>query len=196
MERSSRFISLSGLSGVFAGSVALLGAALTYIYLEAIPFSGRKHYYDVVPGSEKWGLSFWEFSAITASLVLILAIIGAIYFTNRKAKRKGLPAWDSMSKRLVLNLAIPLITGGIFILALLKYNLGGLVAPTTLIFYGLGLLNASKYTLNDIRYLGVTQVALGSVALFNIGYGLEFWTLGFGILHIIYGLVLYRKYER
>ncbi|MBR9921066.1 MAG: hypothetical protein GYB31_09520 [Bacteroidetes bacterium] len=196
MERSSRFISLSGLSGVFAGCAALVGSALTYFYLDTMPFGESRHYYAVDPYSEKWGLGFWEFAMITGISVLIIAVAGAIYFTSRKARRKGQPAWNTMSRRLLLNLAIPLIAGGVFILALLRAGVGGLVAPATLIFYGLGLLNASKYTLNDIRYLGVAEVALGLIASFFPGHGLEFWTIGFGILHILYGIILYRKYER
>jgi hypothetical protein len=133
---------------------------------------------------------------LIAAAVFAIALAGAIYFTTRKARRKGLPVWDKMSRRLLINLAIPLIMGGIFIIALTRYGLAGLVAPTTLIFYGLALLNASKYTLNDIRYLGVSQLVLGAISLFNLGYGLEFWAIGFGILHIVYGIVMYRKYER
>ena len=56
--------------------------------------------------------------------------------------------------------------------------------------------NASKYTLNDIRYLGLTEIFLGLVALVFLEYSLLFWAIGFGLVHIIYGIVMYYKYER
>jgi hypothetical protein len=58
------------------------------------------------------------------------------------------------------------------------------------------LINASKYTFNDIRYLGFCEIILGLGAAVYVGYGLYFWALGFGILHIIYGAMMYYKYER
>ena len=114
----------------------------------------------------------------------------------RKAKRKGLPVWDSTAKRLLLNLLIPLATGGLFCLVLLYHRQVGMIAPATLIFYGLALLNASKYTLNDIRYLGILEIIIGLIASVYIGYGLLFWAVGFGVLHIVYGIVMYSKYEK
>ncbi len=195
MERSSRFISLSGLSGVAAGIVALLGAAVVYLYLGIRPFSSRYVYYEMARGKEKWGLDFMEFLLLDALLVLILAIAGGIYFTTRKARRNNQPVWDPLTKRLLINLLIPLVTGGIFCIALVYRGYIGFVAPATLIFYGLALLNASKYTLNDIRYLGISEIILGLIGMFYLGNGLELWALGFGVLHIVYGMVMYWKYE-
>jgi len=195
MERSSRFISLSGLSGMAAGIIALVGAAMGLIYLETKPFSGP-YLYLAEPGYEKWGLDFYEFFALDAGLVLLFALVGGVFFTTRKAMKKGQKVWDKLTLRLLINLGIPLVTGAIFCLALLKYNMFGLIAPTTLIFYGLSLINGSKYTLNDIRYLGVTEIILGMIGLFNIGYGLEIWAIGFGLMHIIYGTYMWAKYEK
>jgi hypothetical protein len=195
MERSSRFISLSGLSGVAAGFWALVGAAVAFAYLGKIPFSGS-YYHGLSAGTEKWGMPAVVFFAVLASLVLVLALFSGIYFTTRRARRKGLPIWGQLTRRLLWNLAIPLVGGGLFCLALLKQGMVLMVAPATLVFYGLALLNASKYTLNDIRYLGMTEIGLGVLAAFMPGYGLEFWTIGFGALHIIYGMAMYWKYER
>jgi len=195
MERSSRFISLSGLSGVAAGICALIGAAAVFVYLGITPFAHQKLYYVTTAYYSKWGLSYLQFFFLDAVLVLIFAISFGIFFTTRKAKKKGQKIWDKLSQRLLINLLIPLVAGGIFCLALLKHGMFGLVAPATLIFYGLALVNASKYTLTDIHYLGLLEILLGLIALFNIGYGLEFWAIGFGVLHIIYGLMMYFKYE-
>lgn len=194
MERSSRFISLSGLSGVSAGIFALLGAALAGWYLGR--FDQDELSYEHFRDFERWGIKAGVFIALDAAFVLIFAILSAIYFTTRKAKKKGQPIWDALTRRLITSLAVPLLTGGVFILALLYHGIVGLVAPSTLVFYGLGLVNASKYTLDDVRQLGYVEIILGLITCFNVGYGLESWALGFGILHIVYGAYMYYKYER
>ena len=197
MERSSRFISLSGLSGIAAGIFALIGAAAVYVYFDITPFDENLVYYsDVVAAEKRWGMDYLTFFFLDAALVFIFAVAGGIFFTTRKAKQKGQKIWDKLTQKLLLNLLIPLAAGGVFCLALMKHGEFGLVAPATLVFYGLALVNGGKYTLSDIHYLGLSEIVLGLIALFYIGYGLEFWAIGFGVLHIIYGTVMYFKYER
>lgn len=196
MERSSRFISLSGLSGIFAGIWALAGAAAAYIYLDIMPFDRYKFYYTVIEQGRQWGISFEQFFALDALIVLVGALGSGVYFSTRRAKRKGQKIWDPVTRRLLIELAIPLFTGGVFCLILLYHGAIGFVAPTTLVFYGLALVNASKYTLPDIRLLGISEIVLGLIAMFRIGNGLECWAAGFGLLHIIYGAMMYYKYER
>ena len=166
MERSSRFISLSGLSGVAAGMFALLGAAMVYVYLEITPFDQKRLYYATAQNTFKWGMNYTTFFLLDALVMFIGAVSAGIFFTTRKAKSKGQKIWDALTWRLIINLAIPLIAGGIFCLALFRHGAMGLIAPATLIFYGLGLVNASKYTLRDIRYLGLSEILLGFVGLF------------------------------
>ena len=196
MERSSKFISLSGLSGVAAGLLALAGATLVYIYLDTYPFENRRLYYITAQSLNKWGMHYLTFFILTAGTVAISAIGAGIFFTTRKAKRSGQKIWDKLTIRLLISLAIPLVVGGIFCCAMIYHDLFGLVAPATLVFYGLALVNASKYTLSDIRYLGLLEILLGLIALFFLGYGLEVWTIGFGFLHILYGALMYFKYEK
>ncbi len=186
MERSSRFISLSGLSGVFAGIFALLGAGFAYILIEGLK-NGR-----VWMSVEE----IYIFLFLDAFIVLILAIGSGLFFTIRQTRKKGLRIWDSTSKRLIINMAVPLAVGGFFCLALLYYGVVGLIAPGTLIFYGLALLNGSNFTLNDIRNLGYCEIILGVFATIFTGYGILFWAMGFGVLHIVYGVVMYFKYEK
>lgn len=187
MERSSRFISLSGLSGIFAGIFALIGAGVAYWYLDMSPYE-RKFFHFRQP-------AMYTFFLVDALAVLIPSLLTAFYFTTRQAKKRGQKIWDQTSRRLLYNLAIPLVTGGIFALALLKWA-PILTAPATLIFYGLALINASKFTLNDIRYLGFCELGLGLISAYFPGYSLFFWALGFGVLHIVYGTTMYFKYER
>lgn len=190
MDRSSRFISLSGLSGVFAGLSALAGAAVVKWY-----FSQRNlNYYEEV--GRNLSRENIRFLLAVAAAVLLLAICTATYFTARNARKKNHRTWDSQSRRLLVNLAIPLATGGAFCAILIYHNILYLVAPAMLVFYGLALLNGSRYTIGDIRYLGIFEIILGLLASVFVGYGLILWTVGFGMLHIVYGALVYFKYER
>lgn len=192
MDRSSRFISLSGLSGIFAGITALVSA---YFASDLLSQLGKE---TADPYAAIGHNLILDKLLLLGAVTFIIALIGAILFTIRQSKRKNLPIWDKTAKNLMINLAIPILTGGVFIVALLTQQIGsyGLVAPSCLVFYGLALVNAGKYTYSDIRFLGICELILGIIALFNIGYGLYFWALGFGLLHILYGLIMYVKYER
>lgn len=189
MERSSRFISLSGLSGIFSGIFALAGAYAAWCKLDSLGVN-----YRALNGENFMDTVIYLF--VDACIVLALSLAVGTLLTIRNSRKKGLKIWDGTAKRLLINLMIPLATGGLFCLVLLSHGLVGMVAPATLIFYGLALINASKYTFNDIRYLGCFEIALGLLASMYIGYGLYFWAVGFGVLHIVYGAVMYFKYER
>ncbi len=195
MERSSRFISLSGLSGVFAGIFALMGAIAAYLYLN-ISISAPEYYQYAVDKSGSINLGFYIFFFTDASCVLFFSLAVGSFLTIRNSKQKSQPIWDVTAKRLLINLMIPLLVGGLFCMAMLYHGMIGLIAPATLIFYGLALFNASKYTLDDIRYLAICEIILGLIGSIYIGYGLLFWAVGFGILHIIYGIIMYNKYEK
>lgn len=194
MEKSSRFISLSGLSGVFAGIFALIGAFGAFLYLKMDVLS--KGYYESAFIGDRLNTDFILFFFIDGITVLFLAVTFGILFTVRNSRKKGIPVWGTTAKLTAVNLFIPLLAGGLFCLILLYHHIIYLIAPATLVFYGLGLINASKYTLREVRYLGVTEMLIGLVACIFVGYGLLFWALGFGVLHIIYGAVMYFRYER
>jgi uncharacterized membrane protein HdeD (DUF308 family) len=198
MERSSRFIGLSGLSGVAAGICALLGAMAAYLYLDIVPFEYDHSYvyYAKALNSTKWGYSYMTFFLLDGILTIAAAVLLGIYFTTRQARRQGQTIWDKTALRLLFNLGIPLVAGGLFCLAMMWHGYLGFVAPSTLVFYGLALVNGSKYTLHEVLYLGIVEIALGILAMFMLRYGLEFWVIGFGFLHIIYGSMMYVKYER
>ncbi|MFK2819719.1 hypothetical protein U0L90_06295 [Flavobacteriaceae sp. LMIT009] len=190
MKKSSRFISLSGLSGILAGIYALIGAYFAYdiIYVTQSPFDDYK---TLV----LYELEMIQLFAI-ALLVLILSIATGISLSWRKAKKNKESMWDATSKRLLINFLIPLVTGGLIILSMIEKEVYLYIAPLTLIFYGLALVNASKYTIGYIRYLGLTLIVVGLACAWFLGYGLFFWALGFGLCHIIYGTIMYFKYDR
>jgi len=195
MERSFRFISLSGLSGVAAGIFALIGSGIAFLYLDF------DHSHIIPESSYLTENNYSRFSdsltfiILDALIILVLALASAVFFTTRKARRRGLKVWDNSARRMVINLMIPLASGGIFCLILLYHHFVFLLAPATLLFYGLALLNAGKYTYHEIRVLGISEIILGLMASWLIGYGLLFWAIGFGVMHIFYGLIMYFRYE-
>jgi len=192
MDRSSRFISLSGLSGIAAGVCALAGAVVANTILNN--YYGSYNSQGFFSGDDFSRLKIRL--AGLAVIVFAMAFASSFYLTWKKARKQGLPVWDYTSKRLVWNMIVPLVTGAAFIAGMLRYDIWIFVAPACLLFYGLALVNASKYTLSDIRYLGYCEIVLGLVNMFFIGYGLWFWAIGFGVLHIIYGIIMWSKYER
>ena len=196
MERSSKFMSLSGLSGIAAGITALVSGTIAWFYLGSTwKHEGSFNFNELTqPHAIHEKIVFLM---ALAAVTILIALIFAYLFTRRNAKRKNLPIWDKTAKLLTFSMSVPLITGGLFILALvLKFGMYGLAAPAMLIFYGLALVNASKYTVSHTQWLGLAEIATGLVALVFSSYGLLFWMVGFGIFHIIYGIVLYNQYEK
>ncbi len=194
MERSSKFLSLSGLSGIAAGIIALVSGFIAY------------RYYDTTVVPVENGTLVLNYSLPVDKLLffiglgsctLFMAILLAFYFTRRKAKAKKLPVWDKTAKHLLLDMLVPLAVGGLFVLIQIFYfRIVTLAAATMLIFYGIALFSAGKYTVKATRWLAVAEIILGFFALIFFGYGLLYWMIGFGLLHIIYGSVLYFKYDK
>ncbi|WP_296380951.1 hypothetical protein [Winogradskyella sp.] len=184
MNKSSRFISLSGLSGVLAGIYALVGAALTY-YL-VIEYSDGTLILDG-----------WVFNTVMFILFMIAFLSAAtgILLTTRKAKKNDEKIWDNSSRRLLLNFLIPLVVGGLYCIIILSQGKYGQTGGLMLIFYGLALISASKYSIGDIQYLGYIEIVLGLIATLYPGYGFWLWVIGFGVMHIIYGAWMHFKYD-
>ena len=183
MERSSKFLSLSGFSGICAGLIALAGTYGMYLLsrgytLFALP---RFIQYQIVG---------------VAVLVLVLALGTALYFSSRVARKQNIPFWGPGFKLLLQSILIPLGIGGIFSLILISRGLFYLSFPVTLVFYGISLLNAEKYTIHTISYLGWAEVVLGLTLALLPEYGLLFWGLGFGMGHIIYGTLVHYTYQQ
>jgi len=191
MERSSKFLSLSGWAGILAGIYALAGAIIAYKVFEFNPdkiffnFSGRDGVFAIYINI-----------ILLAIMVLSLALTTAIYFTHKKSDKKGEKLWNPTSKRLLVNMAVPMVAGGVVIIVLIINGLTGLIAPFSLLFYGLALFNASRLTIKEVEILGYVQIFLGLTGSLFVEYGLLLWALGFGVAHIIYGIYMYYKYER
>lgn len=183
MERSARFISLSGWSGIWAGCTALAGSYVTWLWSKDAPLS--EDYNTVI-----------LYFVMLAVVVLLVALTGAYYFTWRNTRLQGGKVWNSVSRRLMMHITFPMAVGGVFVLKFLCEHNISYIAATCLVFYGLALINGSRYTLSDVRYLGLCEVILGCISLFVPGYSLMFWALGFGVVHIVYGVLVWNKYDK
>ncbi|MEN8138432.1 MAG: hypothetical protein ABFR62_08360 [Bacteroidota bacterium] len=184
MNKSSKFLSLSGISGVLAGIYALIA---TYVINKFVPelLSWNYVHIELLKNSDVLVL-------ISVGLVtLVLAITTGVAITFFQVRKENETLWNTGSKLLFTNLMIPLAAGGIFSLILIFKGMIGLIAPVTLIFYGLALVNGSKYTHEHIKYLGFAEILLGLLATYFVGNGLFFWAVGFGVLHIVYGIYMY-----
>ena len=191
MEKSSKFISLSGWAGIFAGIFALMGSYIALTYLDFNPQS-----LSVDPENNPFQQK-QIFSVVQlALLVFLLAISFALFFTHLRAKRKDELLWTPTAKRLVMNMAVPLFTGGILILLFISKGFIGFVAPFSLLFYGLALFTISKFTFDEVKILGLIEILLGLISVYKVSLGLLFWAIGFGVVHIVYGIYVYFKYER
>lgn len=189
MEKSSRFISLSGWSGVGAGTCALAGSWL------ASKRIGQ--YYSVDYGTATPCIDCLKADLVKiAAGVFLAAVLIAFLFTYARSRREGVAIWGNAARRLMWNTLLPMAAGGIFILRLMELKHYDLVAPASLIFYGLALVNGSRYTLGEIKWLGYAQILTGILCLWIPRSGLPAWAFGFGILHIVYGFAMWWKYER
>ena len=189
MERSARFLSLSGWSGIWAGSTALVGAYIAYRWLPYTRIISKDPEY-ISYGPATSNLIFLALS------VFIVALAGGFFFTWRKGRSEGVNLWNSASRQFLAQLALPILAGAIFCIGFIYYGHTMYLSPACLIFYGLALINASKFTLSDIRYLGALEVGLGCINLFVPEWSLYLWAAGFGLLHILYGIIMWNKYDK
>ncbi|UFH57173.1 hypothetical protein [Spirosoma sp. KNUC1025] len=191
MERSSKFLSLAGWAGIMAGLYALTGAYIAYSVFDFAP--DKLVYNTPLAGSLSSDLLKVILLAI---LILILAVGTAILLSYKKAARKGQKLWHAITRRLLINMAVPLVAGGLLILILLANGLVGLIIPCTLVFYGLALYNAGQFTYEEVKSLGLIQIGLGLLSAYFVEYSVLGWALGFGVFHIMYGIYMHYRYER
>lgn len=180
MERSSKFLSLSGISGISAGICALIGTFLGHLTLNKKLIITNNLLYDLI---------------IIASFVFLSAAASGLYFSSRKAEKNGANLWSPITIQILKDFGVPMFVGGLLCIIFITKNISFMVAPIMLIFYGLALIYAGARTYYDIKILGVCEITLGLLAALVSGYDLIFWAIGFGILHILYGIVIYYKYD-
>lgn len=189
MEQSTRFMSLSGWAGILVGIYALVGAWAARAWLH---FDPAKIGYNRPEATE-----FSPYSLVALALgVLTLAVGTAVWLTSKKAQNRGEKLWNSASKRLLINMVVVLGTGGILMLILINQGLYGILPALTLVFYGLAMYLAGRDSYREIRVLGLLEISLGLLSSYFIEHSLLIWAVGFGFLHIGYGIYIHYKYER
>ena len=188
MERTSKFLSLSGWAGIMAGIYALAGAYIAFAVLEFEP--------EGMTSASSEEFSDYSEILLLGIVVLLLALGTAVFLSLRKARRSGEKIWNPTARRLVTGVAVPLFAGGILILIMIAKGFGSLILPFSLLFYGLALYNAAKYTYSEVRAVGLIEVALGLLSCIWIDWALWFWAAGFGLVHIIYGIYMHYRYEK
>jgi len=194
MERSTRYFSLSGWAGILAGIYALIGAYLANdilnglkvdrVYENGLGYSGSFPSHDILN------------LLLIAAIVFVFSVATGIITSYISARKSNEKLWSPAAKKMIFNMMIPLSAGGIFAVILIIHGYLGLVAPATLIFYGLSLLSASYYTYSNIKILGIAEIILGLLSSYFVGSGLLFWSIGFGLFHILYGTFMYLKYRK
>jgi len=193
MEASSRFLSLSGLSGIVAGFLGLAGAVAAQILITKIPAPADWYMRPFAEGPDGYR-EFLPLLAVMAA-VLVMAFSGAVLFSSRKARKSGHRAWTPVTRRMLASLLIPLGAGGFFILLTAATVPAAVTVASTLIFYGLAVVSAGKFTFGEIHWLGVIMVMAGLICLALPQYCIIIWAFGFGLLHIGYGLFMHLRYR-
>jgi hypothetical protein len=189
MEKSSRFISLSGWSGISAGICGLAGAWFAWQRINAFHAQANSASSQCIDCLKTDLL-------VIASLVFAAAFATAFFFTFLRSRRDGSVLWGPAARRLLWNTLFPMLAGGLVILRLVSLEQYDIIISVSLIFYGLALINGSRYTIGEVRYLGYAELATGLISLWLPELGLYLWAIGFGLLHIVYGIAMWWKYER
>lgn len=180
MEKSSKFISISGLAAIMAGVYALAG---TYIATCL-----------VTPDTTL--IVALKLMIMVAILVLAAAAVTAGILSYNKSKKLRQKFFSKLTYRALWNFSLPMLAGGIVCISILMHEYYDILASVMLLFYGLALVNTSKFTYSSVAWLGYAFICLGAVDCFWAGHSLLFWTIGFGGFHILYGILFYLHYER
>ena len=135
MEKSSKFISVSGLAAILAGIYALAGAYIATLVITP----------------ETYLIVTLEFMAIIALSVLAAAAVTAGILSYCKSKKTGQSFFSRLTYRALWNFSLPMLTGGALCISLLLHGYYDILSSVMLLFYGLTLVNVSKFTLSLIH---------------------------------------------
>ena len=188
MERSSRFQSVSGWGILAVGVMALVAAWVA----DGLFNGGTNGWFTTLYGDTAYLWAHKTQIAVFGSLILV-AVCGTTVFLSSflMARRKNIPfIFDATLRRVIFNLSIPLLAGGVLCLALVLQGHYGLTSSIMLVFYGLALVNCHHFSLPMLGGLGYAELLLGLADCFVATHALLFWAIGFGVLHIALGIYL------
>ena len=183
MERSSRFLSLSGWAGIIPGLLALVGLA-TVVWL----IQQTKLTVGYEAGIENDHPLIMQLG-IVAIVVLALSIFASWYTCMRKARLDKQSTWTPAIRNMLLHFAIPLLAGAIIVSWIYQKEQWELLSPVLLSFYGLALVMVSQFTLRSVFWMGIFEIAL-SIPAGMTGWDLPVLAIGFGFTHIVYGIMM------
>jgi hypothetical protein len=171
MERSQSFTAVSGLGGVLMGLIAL-GA--TFLALRA-------------ETTGAW-VAVWMGAAA-------LSLSTALAAMTLKARAVGGSLLVGAGKKFAWNLTPPLLVGGVLTLAMTQAGAAELLPGVWLLLYGTGVVTGGAFSVRVVPLMGLTFMLVGAAALFApAAWGNLFMAGGFGLLHIVFGAVIWRKH--
>jgi hypothetical protein len=170
MERGTIYKNISSASAVAAGLVTLAGCAVRRA--------------GVLPFDDKW--SFF----VTWGSVFAVALAAIVYFTAAQARRNGEPLWSRSARTVVLSILPAFFAAVVLSHVMFHRGLRDLLPGTWMLLYGCGALAMSFFTPVAIRVLGIAFMVAGTIALLLPGHELLSMGLGFGGIHLTWGLAL------
>jgi hypothetical protein len=171
MERASSFTAVSGWGQVAIG-VTAAGAALVASQQETI---------------QAW-LAVWVVEAILSLLISVGAM-------TRKAHAAGTALLSGPGRKVVFSLSPPIVVGALLTVVLYRAGLTGAIPGVWLLLYGTGVVTGGMFSVGIVPVMGLCFMFTGAVALFcPSSWGNYFMAGGFGLLHVIFGVVIARKH--
>jgi hypothetical protein len=171
MERSASFTHVSGIGGVAMGAIAL-GAGVFASQADA-PMT--------------W-LGVWIGAAMLSFSVAILAMA-------RKSQAEGIPLLTGPGRRFAWNVTPPLVAGGVLTVALAQAGLMDLLPGSWLLLYGTSVVTGGSYSVRPVPIMGLAFMLAGVAAFLSPpAWGDAYMAAGFGGLHIVFGIVIWRKH--
>ena len=171
MERSTSFTAVSGVAGMIMGAVAMVAAVVA---------STRRT-------PEAWLLT-WLIAALVAGLAALWAMI-------RKARASGVSLLSGPGSKFALFFTPPIVVGALLTAALVRVDLLSVLPGAWLLLYGTAVVSGGAFSVRIVPMMGVGFMLVGALALFAPpAWGDEFMAVGFGVLHIVFGLVIWRKH--
>jgi hypothetical protein len=139
------------------------------------------------PAIERW-LVTWLLEAACALALAVLAI-------KRKANAAKGPLFSAPARRFVLSFAPPLLAGMLLTAVLYRAGLPAAIPGAWLLLYGTGVVTGGAFSVRVVPVMGLCFMSLGAVALFcPLSWGNAFLAAGFGGLHVLFGIVIARRY--
>ena len=171
MERASSFTAVSGW-GQFATGITALGAAF---------IASRQ-------SSTRAWLTVWAVEALLSLLI-------AGWSMRRKARQTATPLLSQPGRKLVINFSPPIFVGALLTVALYRAGFASLLPGVWLLLYGVGVVTGGAFSVSAVPMMGLCFMGLGAVALFSpTWWNNALMAIGFGGLHVIFGLYIARKY--